>query len=137
MTPSEEATWEQDGKNGFVRRLLTEEERSQQRRENDYLWRLRHLDHNRQRQRICFAVRRAQKLARVVERVDPLVLYERDGGRCGICKERVAENEIGMDHIIPLSRGGDHIYRNMELVHQRCNSAKGVRAVGQQLRLVG
>ena len=50
--------------------------------------------------------------------------------RCGICSgyEReqhyVGRNKLTMDHIIPLSKGGGHSYKNIQLAHFGCNSRK-------------
>ncbi|MGP5930327.1 HNH endonuclease [Corynebacterium glyciniphilum] len=32
-----------------------------------------------------------------------------------------------VDHIVPLSRGGAHIYENVKAAHLSCNSKKGAR----------
>ena len=90
------------------------------------------------------SLRRARLRAALVEVVDPLTLFTRDGWRCHICGKRVRQDLPGnhpagptIDHLIPLSQGGDHSYANTALAHRRCNVAKGVRAVGDQLALVG
>lgn len=73
------------------------------------------------------ANRRALKLGAFVESVDITVLFDRDRGICGICHGPVAESERSIDHVAPLSRGGDHSYANTQLAHRRCNSSKGNR----------
>lgn len=75
---------------------------------------------NRKRQ----LTRRTRKKNKFVEYVDPRVLYERDGGICGICKTQVHMNNFHVDHIIPLSRGGKHSYENTQIAHQHCNQVK-------------
>lgn len=47
-------------------------------------------------------------------------IFGRDGGRCQYCG-RAAEN---IDHVIPRSRGGRHIWTNVVACCQRCNTAK-------------
>lgn len=42
-----------------------------------------------------------------------------------------------IDHVIPLSVGGDNTRANVQLAHRRCNTAKNNRGGGEQLRLVG
>ncbi|MCK4518139.1 HNH endonuclease [Candidatus Babeliales bacterium] len=44
---------------------------------------------------------------------------------------------VTIDHVIPLSCGGEHSYRNTQLACFRCNSIKGNGSVdgGEQLRL--
>lgn len=51
-------------------------------------------------------------------------LYERDKGICGICKQQVETTHMTIDHIIPLSVGGSHVWNNIQLAHKCCNSAK-------------
>lgn len=93
------------------------------------------------------ARRRARKRnAERVEAVDRLVVFERDGWACQICGEKVDRNAqvpderaATVDHILPLARGGDHTYANVQTAHFLCNSLKGDRVPegGEQLRLVG
>jgi 5-methylcytosine-specific restriction endonuclease McrA len=71
-------------------------------------------------------------------------IYRRDSGLCGLCGRRVsrrleAPNPMAptLDHIVPLSQGGQHVHENVQLAHYGCNSRKGNRACGSQLRLVG
>lgn len=53
-------------------------------------------------------------------------LAERDGLRCGICKEPVDSfKEMTIDHIIPLCQGGTIDYHNLQLAHDACNLRKG------------
>lgn len=80
--------------------------------------------------------RRAHKAAAFIEEVSVVVLAERDGGRCGICGKPVDESERSVDHILPLSRGGNHSYTNTRLAHGRCNKARSNRGTAQ-LRMVG
>ena len=62
-----------------------------------------------------------------IERVSYAEVIRRGNGLCGICKEAVAAGEESLDHIIPLSKGGEHVYENCQLAHRRCNSSKGTR----------
>jgi hypothetical protein len=68
-------------------------------------------------------------------------IYERDGGRCAICHRKVsltirwpAPLSATLDHILPLSAGGDHTIDNLRLAHLRCNLHRHVRGEAQ-LRL--
>lgn len=70
----------------------------------------------------------------IIEAINPKVIYERDGGRCGICGKKVASDQISIDHIIPLSLGGQHTENNVRLAHIRCNVQRGNRGPAQ-LRL--
>jgi len=61
-------------------------------------------------------------------------IYERDGGRCGICGDGVErsirwpdQRAPSIDHIVPITRGGTDEAANLQLAHLRCNQAKGNR----------
>jgi 5-methylcytosine-specific restriction endonuclease McrA len=71
--------------------------------------------------------RRAKKLNVFIEDVDPDFVFERDNGVCGICSKPVVKSAMAIDHIIPLARGGDHSYNNVQLAHPWCNSKKGYK----------
>ena len=81
------------------------------------------------------AKRRAYKLgASIIETVSLKVLAERDQWICGICGESVDITikhpdplSASHDHIVPLSKGGDHSYNNAQLAHLTCNIGKGAR----------
>ena len=69
--------------------------------------------------------------------VEPIVnerVFDRDGWVCGICAEPVHPDEkwphprsASLDHIVPLSLGGAHVYENVRLTCLRCNVARGNR----------
>jgi len=69
---------------------------------------------------------------------------ERDGWRCHLCGKKVtaiAGNGVEMggatvDHILPLTLGGEHVWANVALAHRSCNVSRGNRG-SMQLRLVG
>lgn len=73
---------------------------------------------------------RARKRGAHVEHVEPLVVLERDDGICGICGRDVDPRHFDIDHVIPLARGGEHSYRNVQVAHRRCNQRKGARLLG-------
>ncbi len=54
-------------------------------------------------------------------------LYRRDKGTCSLCKEWVKPRHASIDHTQPLSKGGTHIWGNVQLVHLVCNLRKGNR----------
>lgn len=82
------------------------------------------------------AKRRAQKKgADQAEDIDLAQLAKRDGFICHICKGRVLPPDASIDHLIPLSKGGQHIWANVALAHGRCNSRRGAGRLPAQLRL--
>lgn len=65
-------------------------------------------------------------------------LYRRDKGICALCGEVcewddyewrggfkiTGNNYPSLDHIIPIAKGGDHSWNNIQLAHRICNSLK-------------
>lgn len=78
------------------------------------------------------------------EKIDRDVVGERDGWRCGICRKRV-NNSIpwpkplspSLDHIVPLSQGGQHTYANSRISHLGCNMQRSNQGGDEQLALIG
>jgi len=90
------------------------------------------------------AVRKAAKLRRrcaVVEIVNPIEVFKRDGWRCRLCGVKTPSKMRGtyepnapeLDHIIPIAAGGEHSYRNTQCACRKCNGAKGATPLGQML----
>lgn len=53
----------------------------------------------------------------------------RDGRVCGICKIEIANlDDLHIDHIIPVARGGETVLANLQPTHSLCNIRKGGRA---------
>lgn len=53
-----------------------------------------------------------------------ILVWRRDGGRCVKC----GRNErLEFDHMIPITRGGSNTARNLQLLCEGCNRAKGDR----------
>lgn len=94
--------------------------------------------------RIQVRARRARVAGVEFEKVDPFVVFERDRWRCQLCRRKTPKKLRGsmnpgapeLDHIIPISMGGSHTYRNSQLACRACNMAKGATPLGQ-LRLFG
>lgn len=48
--------------------------------------------------------------------------------KCGICgKDLPGLDKSTLDHIVPLSKGGDCSLGNLQLAHWQCNNAKGCK----------
>jgi 5-methylcytosine-specific restriction endonuclease McrA len=71
--------------------------------------------------------RRAMIAGVFVEPVHPLIVLELADGVCGICGRDVDPGNFQIDHIEPVSRGGEHSYLNTQPAHPKCNMAKGNR----------
>jgi predicted nucleic acid-binding Zn ribbon protein len=89
-------------------------------------------------------IRAMRQMGVVVELFDPAVIFERDGWRCQLCGKAVRRSAKvphplapTVDHIVPVSRGGDHVPSNVQCAHFACNNRKGARAANDQLRLLG
>lgn len=87
--------------------------------------------------------RRAAKRGGVSEPYTLAQIAERDKTRCGLCGTRVLMKQKvphpkapTIDHVVPVSEGGDDTRANVQLAHFRCNSVKGARGC-QQLALIG
>jgi 5-methylcytosine-specific restriction endonuclease McrA len=70
--------------------------------------------------------RRAREKRAYVEDVEPIVIWARDSGHCHICKEEVSFYKMQLDHVVPISRGGQHSYNNIKASHADCNRWKFV-----------
>lgn len=70
------------------------------------------------------------------KRVALALLYERDIGRCGVCRKRVPIDEATIDHIIPTSKGGLLIASNLQLAHLSCNIKRGAGRLPAQMRVL-
>jgi 5-methylcytosine-specific restriction endonuclease McrA len=66
------------------------------------------------------------------DEVDPQVVYSLWNGVCGICGLSIKPGEAWhVDHVVPLSKGGEHSYPNTQLAHAACNILKGSRSQGE------
>lgn len=69
--------------------------------------------------------------ASVREDIDRRVVFGRDDWTCNICGGPIPQDaaypdplSAQVDHVVPLSQGGDHSYENVAAAHMRCNLAK-------------
>lgn len=94
--------------------------------------------------RTAKARRRARLKGATVERFTTTAILERDAWRCQLCGRPTKRNALvphpeapTLDHIVPLSQGGDHTRANVQCAHFLCNVLKGANPQGEQLRLIG
>ena len=83
--------------------------------------------------------RRALVRESFVEDVDTKKLLDSFDMKCGICGGEIDEDKknphplaLHIDHIVPLSKGGEHSYANCQPAHASCNVQKGDRVDGWQ-----
>lgn len=84
--------------------------------------------------RIESPVYRALRSQATVETVDPAIVFDRDDWICQLCHGDIPREaqwpsplSATMDHIKPLSRGGEHSYANCQASHLTCNASKGAK----------
>lgn len=87
--------------------------------------------------------RRARRMGRTYEPIAAHSVFARDGWRCQICGKPTPilrrgtryPNAPELDHRIPLARGGDHVYGNVQTACRACNQQKNARASTGQMPL--
>ena len=57
------------------------------------------------------------------------VIKEKFNNQCVCCGRSEPDVRVCMDHIIPLSKGGDHTENNVQPLCVSCNSAKGTQVI--------
>jgi hypothetical protein len=74
---------------------------------------------------------RARRHGGQYQPIDRQAVFDRDEWRCGICKQPVDKAlewpdpmSVSLDHIVPMSRSGDHPYENVQCAHLVCNQTK-------------
>ena len=90
-------------------------------------------------------VRRALIRNVTIEDFNPSEVFERDNYICQLCgiktlpnlKSQYHSKRPELDHIIPLSKGGEHSKRNTQCLCRKCNMEKSNTGVGDQLRMFG
>ena len=98
---------------------------------------------NPEKLRINGRKRRALKHKALHEPYTNSYIFERDGWICQICGQKInrrlkypSPRSGSIDHIIPLSKGGNDSPMNVQAAHLRCNVGKHATNKGQ-LRLFG
>lgn len=86
-------------------------------------WAKVHPDRNREKENR----RRVRKFGNKIEKISFGEIWDRDSGICGICHCYIANGKWELDHIVPISKGGQHIYANVQVAHPTCNRKKGAR----------
>jgi HNH endonuclease len=62
--------------------------------------------------------------SRYIPRDVMLKVVRRDGQMCQLCAKNVLDNELHLDHVIPVSRGGTSTVENLRVLCAECNLKK-------------
>lgn len=92
----------------------------------------------RQKRKASQVKRKRLKDSTAIEIIMPTKVYDRDGWVCQLCQQPIDKTlkhphvfSASLDHILPLSLGGRHVYGNVQAAHLSCNSKKGNRVETQ------
>ena len=93
---------------------------------------LRYISDKKVRERLAKSQirRRAQLKASALDNFPTdwkTILREIQGNRCAYCR---CLDPDTIDHVVPLSKGGEHSWENVVLACRSCNSRKGTKLLG-------
>lgn len=95
--------------------------------ERNRRWRKANPDKVREKSRRRYAC----KLGATIGPVDEATIYERDGRMCVYCG---ATENLELDHIVPLSKGGAHCEDNLVVACRHCNASKHTKPLEEWLQ---
>ncbi len=97
-------------------------------------WRMAHPERCRELSAKKESTRRARKRGVKTEPYDRRWVFERDQGVCYLCNVSIDyyllfpdEMSFSIDHIVPISRGGNDVLSNVASTHLGCNRKKHVK----------
>ena len=56
-------------------------------------------------------------------------IYSRDGYRCKCCGRKGTREDLEIDHIVPVAKGGKSEWNNLQTLCPRCNKEKGTKTI--------
>jgi len=71
------------------------------------------------------STRRARRKRLTVGKIDFSMILQRDNGHCYLCGKPIDPRDLHFDHVVPLSKGGEHSNDNLRPSHALCNMKKG------------
>lgn len=82
--------------------------------------------------RAASRTRKLRMKQQAVDLVNYPAIIKRDGMICHLCHEEIAGLEdLHFDHVVPVSRGGEHSMANIKAAHAACNMRKGSKLVSE------
>jgi hypothetical protein len=77
------------------------------------------------------------------EDIDPILVFDRHEWQCAYCRCDTPRDKRGtydddapeLDHVVPIAKGGEHSYANVQLLCRACNGSK-VDLIVQRYSLV-
>lgn len=57
-------------------------------------------------------------------RVNRQAIIDRDKGTCYLCGAKPVPEDLTLDHVVPLSKGGPHLPENVRVACRHCNAVK-------------
>ena len=101
------------------------EEKRRRSNEAKKSWRKANPDKERERNHARNLERRALLAgAPEVERVSRQEIIDRDGLICYLCQQPIGLDDLHIDHVVPISRGGTGLADNLAPTHSWCNGIK-------------
>jgi 5-methylcytosine-specific restriction endonuclease McrA len=100
-------------------------------RQREAIYRATHLEIIKTRDGMKTAKRRG---ALIIEPINPYEIARRDNWLCHLCHKPVKPEQLTVDHLTPITYGGNHTPDNVALAHKSCNSRRGAGRIIAQLR---
>ncbi len=75
--------------------------------------------------------------AEEIEKIDRGYIISRDRGICHLCGKQVPPDLIELDHLVPISKGGNHTKDNLRVSCRHCNRVRNHGRLPAQLLIFG
>jgi 5-methylcytosine-specific restriction endonuclease McrA len=91
----------------------------------------KHPERKKESWRNATAKRRALKFLTQTQEVLYSDILDRDGLWCYLCNSEIYIEDVHFDHVVPLSKGGSHMYENIKVTHSHCNKRKSDKLLSE------
>lgn len=133
---------DKEKRNAYLKAYLKDYEKKRKPRDRKMYQKAYRLAHP-EKVKLGYRKHQALKRGTMHEQYATNYIFERDGWMCGICGRKINKKlkypnplSKSIDHIVPLSKGGNDSPANVQAAHLRCNVGKQATNKGQ-LRLFG